>query len=396
MKKLNIVLAATGTTSLANDFYIAEISKRLRQRGHKVWVIKVNPEKQFLEKYDIPIYWSGPRWKWIWIFYLACPYLKVRSLSKAVAKGINTIKEKIDVVDLESATFSHCYQKKGNEVIVVRAWYYPHDFWKRIKIMWPVGPKGIISKIIFMLRQAWFHWSGEWGYKKADSIITLTPQLARQLKGFGFKATWVPLGIKVKKYRKQPTRVPVKFGAVAYDLENPRKGIKYLLEAVKILTKMDLPQDSYKIELIGGYTKKLKEEIKKSGLEKRIVLLGRIEHNKIMTKLQQWDVFTFPTLFEELSLATIEAIAAGLVCVGWKIDALEAAWGNAGILLPKENVEQLAETMCKLITNPELRIKLSQEAWQRAKKYFSWKVVVSRLERVYEMTIKEKRLHSVS
>lgn len=388
MKKLNIVLAATGMTSLANDLYVTEVSKRLRQRGHKVWLVKANPEEQALEENDIPVYWPGPRWKWLWIPYVLCPYLKDRVISKIVVEGIKTIREKIDIVDFEATTPAAYYQRKETEAIVVRGWFYPHNFWKRIKIMWPVGPERISQKIIFMLRQIWFHWSEKCSYKKADSIITLTPQLAKQLKGLGFKATWIPLGIEVKEYRKQQIEKPVKLGTVVYDLENPRKGIKYMLKAIKTLEGMNLPYNSYRVELVGGYAEKLKEEIKKLGLEEKIKLLGRLGHPQVIARLQEWSLFVFPSLFEELSLASVEALGAGLAVIGWKIDALKAACGNTGILIPKGKVKLLAKTVAKLITNPKLRNEKGYQAWQRAKKYFDWEVVVRKLEKVYLEALK--------
>jgi len=394
VKKLNIVLAATGMASLANNVYINEVSRKLKQRGHHVWIVKVNPKKEeILAKNDISVFWPEPKWKWLWVFYLLCPYLRHRSLSKVVTRGVHSIKDKIDVVDFESTTLIHCYYPKENEVVIARGWYYPHHLWQRLRIMWPVGPSPLFQKALFMLEQFWFYWSERWGYPKADALITLTPQLAKQLTSFGFTATWIPLGIEVKKYRIRRRQKPVKFGMVAYDLVNPRKGIRYLLEAAEILQKINIPRDSYQVELVGSYTKEIENEIKNRGLKDNFKLYGRLDHEKIMGKLSRWEIFVLPSLFEELPFASVEAAAAGLGCVGWKIDALVASWGNSAILLPKGDTEKLAQALAKLINDPNLRQKLGQKAWQRAKNYFDWVTVVPRLEKVYREALREKNLH---
>jgi len=419
MKKLNIVLAATGISSFACDIYLDEIAPRLRKKGHRVWLIKVNPDKRVLEKDDIPVYWQRPRLKTLWLLYVFCPYFFDRLISKLIADAIQKIEEPIDIIDFEIPSLTYCYQRKGNEKIVVRGWFYPHHLWQRLKIMWEVAPKNLLKRLTFLIRQAWYYWGDEYGFKKADAIITLTSKLASKLGKRGFVSTWVPRGIKPywiplgvktrRRIKKGPTSL-VRLGCVAYDLENPRKGVRFLLEAVELLDKeLETPsrwpkgllegggarkkliaRDSYRLELIGGYTSKLKREIENLGLSERITLLGKLNHKQVLKKLQSWDIFVFPTLFEELSMAAIEAMTAGLALVGWKVEGLKATWGNAAILIPRRDTKKLARALAKLISSPKLRERLGQKARTRARKYFDWKMVAQRLEKVYLETACQK------
>lgn len=391
-RKLNIVLAATGISSIACDIYLSELGRRLQKRGHQVWTIKVNPDKKTLKKNDISVYWPGPKWKILWLLYLFCPYFFDRKISQIVFEGIRKIKADINIVDLEIPSLAYGYQKLDHEKLIIRGWYYPHRLWQRLKIMWEVTPKNLVQKLIFMIRQVWHYFGDEYGFKKADAIITLSTMLTSQLKKRGFAATWVPrgaqilwipLGIKAQRRVKKVAQKEVKLGCVVYDLENPRKGIRFLLKAVKILENSNLDKNSYQVELVGGYSPKLEKTIESLGLKKRINLLGKLNHQQVLKKLKDWDIFVFPTLFEELSLATIEALSAGLVPVGWDIESLKACWGNAGVFLPKKNVQKMAKALAKLILSPALRKKIGQKAHQRAQKYFDWKVVISKLERLY-------------
>ena len=65
---LNIVLAAKGIASVASNIYLDKLAKRLRKKGHRVWLVCINPSE--LKKGDIPIYWPGPKYKILWIAYL--------------------------------------------------------------------------------------------------------------------------------------------------------------------------------------------------------------------------------------------------------------------------------------------------------------------------------------
>lgn len=397
-RKLNIVLAATGISSIACDIYLNELGKRLLKRGHQVWTIRVNPDKKTLNKDDIPVYWPGPKWKILWLLYLFCPYFFDREISRIVIEGIRKIKAEIDIVDLEIPSLAYGYQKLGHEKLIIRGWYYPHHLWQRLKIMWEVTPKNLVRKLIFMIRQAWHYFGDEYGFKKADAIITLTARLTSQLKKRGFTTAWVPrgteilwipLGTRAHRRIKKVSRKEVKLGCVVYDLESPRKGIRFLLSAIKILENSNFDKNSYQIELVGGYSPKLEKTIESLGLKKRINLLGKLNHQQVLKKLKDWDIFVFPTLFEELSLATIEALPAGLVPVGWDIESLKACWGNAGVFLPKKNVQKLANVLAKLILSPALRKKIGQKAQRRAQKFFDWKVIIPRLERLFFRLTKE-------
>ena len=63
----------------------------------------------------------------------------------------------------------------------------------------------------------------------------------------------------------------------------------------------------------GELESQVQERVQKYGLEKKVIFLGvRDDVNKILSAL---DVFVFPSLFEGLGLALIEAQAVGLPCI---------------------------------------------------------------------------------
>lgn len=394
-KKLKIVIAATGISSLGCDLYIDEVSRRLRQKGHRVWVIKVNPRPGKLHQDDIAVAWSEPP-GWRWFFYLLAPHLHDRSVSQAVANGIKKIKEPPDIVHLELPYLGYSYPKNKEEKLVIRGWYYPPNLYPRLLTMWGVGPRRFVERLLFMIRQYWYYQSERFAFSKAEAIITLTPQLSTGLQKWAFSnwiprevaISWIPWGTKIQIPTTRGGEKIVKIGAVAYDLENPRKGILLLLQACKQLK--DSPAAiPYQLELVGKSTSWLVEQIRNAGLKNQVRLLGQLSHAQVLRSYRRWDIFVMPSLFEELGLVAIEAMAAGLSGVGWDIEGLKASWGKTGILLPKGDVKSLAKTLQKLINSPKKRCFLGQKAYHRAKKYFAWEVIVNRLERLYYALVRK-------
>lgn len=101
--------------------------------------------------------------------------------------------------------------------------------------------------------------------------------------------------------------------------------VKRQLNLIKAFNKIykDFPSD-WCIEIIGGtktesqkdYKKKIIEYIKEHNLEGRVNLLGEIKN--VSEKLQEADIFAFPSAFEGMPLALTEAMAAGLPVIGYK------------------------------------------------------------------------------
>ncbi|MFS0489345.1 glycosyltransferase family 4 protein [Leadbetterella byssophila] len=98
---------------------------------------------------------------------------------------------------------------------------------------------------------------------------------------------------------------------------SPQKNHKFLIEMAK-----KLPDN---IILVIAGDGELKEETKsiigKYGLKERVILLGEISYEKIPTYLKCLDIFLMPSLFEGLSNALIEAMAAGIPVIASNIDS---------------------------------------------------------------------------
>jgi glycosyltransferase involved in cell wall biosynthesis len=88
-------------------------------------------------------------------------------------------------------------------------------------------------------------------------------------------------------------------------------------------------------------------------------------------------------------LSTLEAMACGTpVIVGAVLDAPEFV-ADAGVLVNPDDINELAQSIIKVLTEPALRAQLSVKAIERAKT-FSWEKMARETVKVYDGTMQMK------
>ncbi len=113
----------------------------------------------------------------------------------------------------------------------------------------------------------------------------------------------------------------------------------------------------------------------------RIVLLGAVPWEDGDKLRREADIFTHHSVLGELSgrvetfgVSIVEAMAAGLPVVTCKVGGIaETVIDNeTGIFFPSGDIEAQADAFLKLANNRELRAKMGQAGWKRAKEHFSY------------------------
>lgn len=154
--------------------------------------------------------------------------------------------------------------------------------------------------------------------------------------------------------------------------------VKRQLNLIKAFNKIykDFPSD-WCIEIIGGtktesqkdYKKKIIEYIKEHNLEGIVNLLGEIKN--VSEKLQEADIFAFPSAYEGFGLALTEAMAVGLPAIGYKscpaVNELIIDGYNG--FLCEDGIDDFAEKLKILMQDAELRKKMGQNARESMKQF---------------------------
>lgn len=177
-------------------------------------------------------------------------------------------------------------------------------------------------------------------------------------------------------------------------LDTYNKGIDLLLKA---FAKIQTNYPDIRLVLAGRSIPKKQREVESLsaalGLSNRVEFKGSVSEEEKVT-LYGSTLFTcMPSRFEGWGIAALEAGAAGKAVIGTNIPGLVDAIrpNETGILVPTENIDALANAMCKLLENPDYRRRLGM-AGRKWAESFTWDRVALEQERVYEKI--HKNTHS--
>jgi glycosyltransferase involved in cell wall biosynthesis len=177
----------------------------------------------------------------------------------------------------------------------------------------------------------------------------------------------VPLGIELDRFLTvdRPVGRAV-VGNVARLV--PQKGHLILLDAASLVLERR-PDARFVIAGDGELRETLEDTALRLGIAEHVELCGHVDD--VPSLLATFDVFAFPSLFEGLCLAVIEAQAAGVPVVATPVGGIRETVvdGVTGMLVPVGDPRALANAIVRLLDRPEEAARLAGEARRRATRY---------------------------
>lgn len=171
---------------------------------------------------------------------------------------------------------------------------------------------------------------------------------------------------KAGEYTGSDNKVPVVAGLGRLV---PQKGFDILIRAHHLLLQRNI---EHRLLIIG-------EGPERSSLESLAAALGVADtvdmpgfQSNPFPSLQQADIFAFPSRFEGLGLALVEAMALGKPVVSCDCPSGPAEilqQGESGILVPTDDPVAMADALKQLLGSSELRTAMGSKAWQRAEDF---------------------------
>jgi len=233
--------------------------------------------------------------------------------------------------------------------------------------------------------------------KKADIIIADSHSTKRDIVEFfnvdEKKIKVVHLGVEsrfrpisnVEDYRTRnnlPSKMILNIGTL-----EPRKNVVALIKAFKKLQERGFKD--YVLVIAGekGWLyKRIFEEIKSSGVEQSIRLLGVVRDEDLPLLYNCTDLFVYPSLYEGFGLPPLEAMACGIPVITSNTSSLPEVVGNAGIMVGPDDVNSLCEAMHNVLKDKELWHHMSKKGLERAK-LFSWEETARKVLEIYDLAI---------
>jgi glycosyltransferase involved in cell wall biosynthesis len=171
-----------------------------------------------------------------------------------------------------------------------------------------------------------------------------------------------------------------------------RKNLQFLLRSYAAL-KVMAPELPHKLVLVGkpftGFDQ-LEALIDELGIRQDVIVTGYVDEWQVPLFYKLADLFVLPTLYEGFTLTTIEAMGYGTPVIATDTSSIREGVGDAGILVPVDDVPALAEHMRRVLSEPGLRDALIEAGRHQARK-FTWERCARETLDVYEEAFHKRR-----
>lgn len=171
----------------------------------------------------------------------------------------------------------------------------------------------------------------------------------------------------------------------------PKKGHEYLIEAASILKQRGL-NVKYVLFGDGPLRQQLAELINRLDLAGEIEFRGAVPHDELLALLISGAIslVVLPSIEtpdgekEGIPVALMEAMAAGLPVISTTTGGIPELLGEgAGILVPPQDGEALAEAIERLVKDPELQYKIGAKGKEKVEKEFAISSVVGKMVELF-------------
>ena len=218
----------------------------------------------------------------------------------------------------------------------------------------------------------------------ADRVCTVSQFLSDAIQSYGIKAEFkvVPNVINTQLFylkEKRPNS-PLKNIAYISMLSQHRKGLDYLLRALGLLREK---RSDFHLHVIGeGPLREYYENlVRVLGLEDFVTFYGRLPTEQSAALLRKSHLFVLPSLFENFSVATAEAMATGTPVLATRCGGPEEfVTDDVGLLVPPGDEAALAEAVLRLERDVDLRRRLARTGRQTIERNYLEQTMIDRLE----------------
>ncbi len=239
----------------------------------------------------------------------------------------------------------------------------------------------------------------------ADHVIAITQALKDEMVRRGVsenKITVVPNGVDTSRFEILPRNVALEerltlkdqmvIGYIGSMVDY--EGLDLLIKAAEILKGRHLM--GFRLLMVGdGVVKpELEQMVLEKGLDDVVMFTGRVPHDAVEDYYSLIDICPFPRkglpVCEMVSpLKPFEAMAMGKAVVSSDVAALAEIVqdGKTGLLHKKDDAEDLADKLQRLIEQPQLREQYGQAAREWVVAERDWKVLAQRVDKVYKMLL---------
>lgn len=221
--------------------------------------------------------------------------------------------------------------------------------------------------------------------QEADLVTTPSQLFQQEFSNWRSDIIYLPNAIDVDMYQYKLRKNPAPRMGWLRKFEqnyNPLLAVETLF-----LLKKDFP--TVKMVMGGadshdGSSDDVRQFVQKHELAEHLKITGFVARSQIPQWFSQSDIYINTTTVESFGIAVMEAAASGLCIVTTNVGELGHLWrdGEDALLVPSNDPGAMADAVRRILTNPDLAIRLSANARSKAENY-DWSVILPQWESVF-------------
>ncbi len=154
------------------------------------------------------------------------------------------------------------------------------------------------------------------------------------------------------------------------------KGLDILIDAYSVVCRKE--KDSILVLVgTGSLEQQLRDMVRSTGLSDRVFFEGFVEDSLLPFYYSCAYCFVLPSKYrsEAYGLVLVEAMSYGLPCITTDISGTSEVVGSAGLVVPAGESKPLSDAILTLLSDKQLREKLSEQSFSRSKLFYADRVV---------------------
>jgi teichuronic acid biosynthesis glycosyltransferase TuaC len=205
----------------------------------------------------------------------------------------------------------------------------------------------------------------------ADHVMCVSEDLVRIAKSIGIdenKVSLVPIGVDINVFKKgdseaireelnlkESTKIILYVGQLI-----PRKGLKYLIEAMPNILSED--KDTLFVFIGKGSQEKELKDLCQRNRIKNILFPGSVDLKSLLKWYSVADIFVLPSLSEGRPTVVYESMACEIAIVATDVGGVAEQIKNGynGFIVPPKDSKSLSEKISFLLKNDDLRLEMGK------------------------------------
>ena len=218
-------------------------------------------------------------------------------------------------------------------------------------------------------------WMESYIFRQAKRVVVLNAQGKQEVLAYGYQKqiNVVPSGIDVSSFRPNPSVIKDIDVVFCGGLDR-HKGSRTMVALCKALIAKN---SNITIHIVGygDDDSWVKSNLSSDG--KNVTLSGKVTFDEVVKLYQRSRIFASTSYYEGLTSTCIEAMAMELPVVVWDLLFYRnlVIDNITGILVPVDNVQQMALQITRLLTDEGTSRLLANEARSLIEKSYSWETL---------------------